>query len=198
ILDEVMTGFGRTGKLFACEHEGVVPDFLCLAKGLTGGYLPLAATLTTERVFSAFLGSYEEQKTFFYGHSYCGNALGCAAALGSLRVFEEERVLEGLPGKIEVFSAALVLAGERCPHFGAIRQLGLIAGIDLVDPATGDTLDWRLETGAKVCRRAREHGLLTRPIRDTLVLMPPLCTTPNQIREMVTALERAAGEVLGI
>lgn len=197
ILDEVMTGFGRTGRLFACEHEGVVPDFLCLAKGLTGGYLPLAATLTTERVFSAFLGSYEEQKTFFYGHSYCGNPLGCAAALGSLQVFEEERVLESLPKKIEAFSEALSLAGERCPHFGAIRQLGLIAGIDLVDSATGKALDWRLEKGAKICRRARKHGLLTRPIRDTLVLMPPLCTTPDQIREMVAALERAAGEVPG-
>ena len=103
ILDEVMTGFGRTGRMFACEHEEVIPDFLCLAKGLTGGYMPLAATLTTERVFEAFLGRYEELKTFFYGHSYCANPLGCAAALGSLQVFEEEDVISSLPTRIESF-----------------------------------------------------------------------------------------------
>ena len=194
ILDEVMTGFGRTGKLFACEHEGVVPDFLCLAKGLTGGYLPLAATLTTERVFEAFLGLYEEQKTFFYGHSYCANALGCAAALANLRVFEEERVLETLPGKIEAFATALQEAAERTPAFGQVRQLGLIAGIDLIDPTTGISPDWREENGAKICRRARAHGLLTRPIRDTLTLMPPLCVNEDQIREAVRALEVATRE----
>lgn len=192
ILDEVMTGFGRTGRLFACEHEGVTPDFLCLAKGLTGGYLPLAATLATERVFGAFLGRYEEQKTFFYGHSYCANPLGCAAALANLRVFEEEGVLESLPTKIAAFSEALHEAAERTPALGEIRQLGLIAGIDLVDPTSGAALDWREETGAKVCRRARRHGLLTRPIRDTLTLMPPLCVTADQIREAVHALEMAA------
>jgi adenosylmethionine-8-amino-7-oxononanoate aminotransferase len=191
ILDEVMTGFGRTGKLFACEHEEVVPDFLCLAKGLTGGYLPLAATLTTERVFEAFHGRFDEQKTFFYGHSYCANALGCAAALANLRVFEEERVLESLPGKIAVFVEALREAAERCQAFGEIRQIGLIAGIDLIDPATGAALDWREETGAKVCRRARRNGLLTRPIRDTLTLMPPLCVNEEQIREAVAALAEA-------
>ncbi len=197
ILDEVLTGFGRTGKLFACEHEDVVPDFLCLAKGLTGGYLPLAATLTTEPVFAAFLGSYEEMKTFFYGHSYCGNALGCAAALASLGVFEEERVLASLPAKVAAFSEALREAAERCPQFGEVRQIGLIAGIDLIDPETGAPPDWREETGAKVCRRARRHGLLTRPIRDTLVLMPPLCASGEQIRGAVAALERAAVELLG-
>ncbi len=197
VLDEVMTGFGRTGKLFACEHEGVVPDFLCLAKGLTGGYLPLAATLTTERVFDAFLGRYEEQRTFFYGHSYCGNALGCAAALASLRVFEEERVLDALPAKIAAFSEALREAGEQCPHFGGARQIGLVAGIDLIEAASGRPFDWRLETGARVCRQARRHGLLTRPIRDTLILMPPLCASEEQIRESVRALVRASVELLG-
>ncbi len=197
ILDEVMTGFGRTGKLFACEHEEVVPDFLCLAKGLTGGYLPLAATLTTERVFAAFLGRYEEQRTFFYGHSYCGNALACAAALASLRVFEEERVLGALPAKIAALADALREAKERCPHFGEARQIGLVAGIDLVEAATGKPLDWREETGAKICRQARRYGLLTRPILDTLTLMPPLCVTEDQIRDSVSALVRAAGDLLG-
>ena len=197
ILDEVMTGFGRTGKMFACEHEGVVPDFLCLAKGLTGGYLPLAATLTTERIFAAFLGRYDELKTFFYGHSYCANPLGCAAALGSLQVFEEENVLVSLPGKAAIFAAAVRDAAKRSPHLGEVRQIGLIAGLDLMDAATGGPLDWRAETGAKVCRRARDYGLLTRPIRDTLTLMPPLCVTAAQISEMVEALVRAADDVLG-
>ena len=197
ILDEVMTGFGRTGKMFACEHEDVVPDFLCLAKGLTGGYLPLAATLTTERVFAAFLGRYDELKTFFYGHSYCANPLGCAAALGSLQVFEEEDVLARLQAKVATFAAAVREARERSPHFGEVRQIGLIAGLDLIDATTGGPLDWRMETGAKVCRRARDHGLLTRPIRDTLTLMPPLCTTDAQIHAMLEAIVRAAEDVLG-
>ncbi|NLT70295.1 MAG: adenosylmethionine--8-amino-7-oxononanoate transaminase [Verrucomicrobiaceae bacterium] len=197
ILDEVMTGFGRTGRLFACEHEEAVPDFLCLAKGLTGGYMPLAATLTTEEVYSAFLGRYEERKTFFYGHSYCANPLGCAAALGNLRVFAEENVIAGLPPKIEALATALKEAKEISPHFGEIRQIGLIAAIDLLDQATGEPLDWREETGAKVCRRARAYGLLTRPIRDTLVLMPPLCVTEKQIREAVGALVQASADVLG-
>jgi len=197
ILDEVMTGFGRTGRMFACEHEGVVPDFLCLAKGLTGGYLPLAATLTTERVYEAFLGSYAELKTFFYGHSYCGNPLGCAAALANLDVFEEEGVLERIQGPIAALAEALEEATARSPHFGASRQLGLFAGIDLVDARGEGELDWREESGARVCRQARRHGLLTRPIRDTLTLVLPLAVDESQTRDAVDALERAADEVLG-
>lgn len=194
ILDEVMTGFGRTGKMFACEHEAVIPDFLCLAKGLTGGYMPLAATLTTETVYEAFLGEYEELKTFFYGHSYCANPLGCAAALGSLNVFEEESVLEALPQKIEYFRKCLEEVVESTPSFGEFRQTGLIAGIDLVDPNTGAAFDWKAETGAKVCRNARRFGLLTRPVRDTLTLMPPLCVSEIQIRESIDALQSATAE----
>jgi len=196
ILDEVMTGFGRTGRMFACEHEEVIPDFLCLAKGLTGGYMPLAATLTTERVFEAFLGRYEELKTFFYGHSYCANPLGCAAALGSLQIFEEEDVISSLPSRIESFHRYLEQTVERVPHFGDFRQVGLVAGIDLVDAETGGELDWKNETGARICRAARNHGLLTRPVRDTLTLMPPLCSTDEQIADAVIALEKATAEVL--
>ncbi len=197
ILDEVMTGFGRTGRLFACEHESVVPDFLCLAKGLTGGYMPLAATLTTERVFSAFLGDYESLRTFFYGHSYCGNALGAAAALANLRIFEEENVIESLARKIEVLGQSLHEAATRCPHFGEIRHLGMIGAIDLIDIRSGSEFDWRRETGARVCRRARDYGLLTRPVRDTLVLMPPLCMSEQQIRICVQALVDATNDILG-
>jgi len=196
ILDEVMTGFGRTGKMFACEREDVLPDFMCLAKGLTGGYLPLAATLTTDRVYDAFLGRYDELKTFYYGHSYCGNPLGCAAALANLRIFQEEPVMESLPQKIGVFAQALAEA-QKSPHVGEVRQVGLIAGIDLVDAGAGEPPDWREESGARICRRARHYGLLTRPVRDTLTLMPPLCSSDEQIRGAVDALVRATGDVMG-
>lgn len=195
ILDEVMTGFGRTGKMFACEHEGVVPDFIALAKGLTGGTMPLAATLTTERVFQAFLGDYADMKTLFYGHSYCGNPLGCAAALASLEVFDEERTLEKLQPKIRVLEESLRgLAATR--HVGDVRQCGFIAGIDVVQ-ADGSPYPWQEQTGANICVAARAHGLLTRPVGDTLVLMPPLCFTNDEIQRAVTALRLAISEVCG-
>jgi len=182
ILDEVMTGFGRTGKMFACEHEGVVPDFLCLAKGLTGGYLPLAATLTTERVFEGFLGEPDEGRTFFYGHSYSGSQLGCAAALASLRVFREESVLERLPAKI-------ARMGELMAGLPGFRQCGMIAAMTVDSPDQS--------AGAKVCHAARRHGLLTRPIGNTIVLMPPLCVTLEEIERMVAALRSALADVSG-
>jgi len=178
ILDEVMTGFGRTGKMFACLHEDVVPDFLCLAKGLTGGYLPLAATLTTKRVFEGFHGP---ENTFFYGHSYTANPLGCAAALASLRVFRYEAVLEHLEPKIALL-AELLAELQNTPGVLTTRQLGLIAGID-VDA-----------NGAEVCLAARKHGLLTRPIQNTLVLMPPLCVSEAELRQMVKAIQLALAE----
>jgi adenosylmethionine-8-amino-7-oxononanoate aminotransferase len=180
ILDEVMTGFGRTGKMFACEHEGVVPDFLCLAKGLTGGYLPLAVTLTTERVFEGFLGEPQEGRTFFYGHSYAGSQLGCAAALASLRVFREERVLEQLPAKMERL-------GELMADLPGFRQCGMVAAMTIDAPD--------VSLGAQVCAAARQHGLLTRPIGNTVVLMPPLCVTLGEIERMVAALRAALEEV---
>ena len=179
ILDEVMTGFGRTGSMFACEHEDVVPDFLCLAKGLTGGYLPLAVTLTSERVFEGFLGEPHEGRTFFYGHSYAGSQLGCAAALASLRVFREDRVLEQLPAKI-------TRLGELMASLPGYRQCGMIAAMTVDSPD--------LTLGAKICLAARKHGLLTRPIGNTLVLMPPLCVTLDEIKRMVAALRAALAE----
>ncbi|WP_395747183.1 adenosylmethionine--8-amino-7-oxononanoate transaminase [Prosthecobacter sp.] len=180
ILDEVMTGFGRTGKMFACQHEDVVPDFLCLAKGLTGGYLPLAVTLTTERVFDGFLGEPHEGRTFFYGHSYAGSQLGCAAALASLQIFRDEHLLEQLPAKI-------ARMGELMADLPGYRQCGMIAAITLDSPDPG--------LGAKVCLAARSHGLLTRPIANTIVLMPPLCITLEEIDRMVAALRAALVEV---
>ncbi len=190
ILDEVLTGFGRTGTLFACQQEDVVPDFLCLAKGLTGGYLPLAATLTTGRIFSAFLGGYEEQKTFYYGHSYTANALGCAAALASLDVFRNENVLENLQPKIALMRSLLDDL-KSLPHVYEIRQCGFIAGIEVRHP-DGTAFPWQERTGGRICEAARDRGLLTRPVLDTLVLMPPLCTTSDQIR---LAVEAIAGSI---
>ena len=188
ILDEVMTGFGRTGTMFACEQEGVIPDFIALAKGLTGGYLPLAATLTTERIFSAFLGGPE--RTLYYGHSYTANQLGCAAALANLAIFREERVLEKLSGQVARFTT--LLAGVR--HVGEVRQCGFIAGIELRQE-NGEPFPAENLTGARVCLAARRHGLLTRPIRDVVALMPPYCITDAQLAQAVEAISLAIGDV---
>lgn len=185
ILDEVMTGFGRTGKMFACQHEDVVPDFLCLAKGLTGGYLPMAATMTTERVFEGFLGA---GRAFYYGHSYTASQLGCASALGSMQVFREEKVMENLPDKIRYFTA-LLDSLRSLPAVMDIRQCGLIAGIE-VGPFAPEDL-----TGVKICMAARKHGLLTRPVLDTLVLMPPLAASQTELAHMVEALRQGIIEI---
>jgi adenosylmethionine-8-amino-7-oxononanoate aminotransferase len=174
----VMTGFGRTGKMFACQHEDVTPDFLCLAKGITGGYLPLAATMTTQRVFDGFLG---EGRTFYYGHSYTANQLGCAAALASLAVFREDKTLEMLPEKVAKLRDLLHDLKQH-PRVKEVRQCGMIAGIEL----SSDEI-----IGAKVCLAARQHGLLTRPILNTIVLMPPLSITDEELTLMVHALRLA-------
>lgn len=192
ILDEVLTGFGRTGTMFACEQECVVPDFLCLAKGLTGGYLPLAATMTTEKIFSAFLGTFAEQKTFYYGHSYTGNALGCAAALANIAIFREERVLESLAPKILKLSTLLDRLQD-LPFVHEIRRCGFIAGIEVRTPS-GTAFPWEARTGGRICEAARKHGLLTRPVLDTIVLMPPLCTSEGQLELAVEALRSAITE----
>ncbi len=194
IFDEVLTGFGRTGRMFACQHESVTPDFLCLAKGLTGGYLPLAATLTTERVYEAFLGEFQELKTFFYGHSYCGNALGCSAALASLDVFENEHVLEKLTDKILLFEE-LLHGLSLLPQVAEIRRSGFLAGIQL-QKSPGEPCAWQEQTGARVCVSARKFGLLTRPILDTVTLIPPLCITNDQLSSAVQALDSAIREVI--
>jgi adenosylmethionine---8-amino-7-oxononanoate aminotransferase len=195
IFDEVMTGFGRTGKYFGCQHEEVFPDFLAIAKGLTGGYLPLAATLTTDEVFRGFLGSYEELRTFFYGHSYCGNSLGCAAALANLAIFEEERVLEKLQPKIEHLAERL-RSIEDLPNVREVRRFGFIAGIEVAQKG-GDQFDWRDQIGSRICLAARRHGLLTRAIRDVIVLMLPLCVTAQEIDLAIEAIGNGVEEVCG-
>lgn len=190
IADEVAVGFGRTGTMFACDQEEVTPDFLCLAKGITGGYLPLAATLTTEEVFSAFDATAAEGKTFQHGHTYGGNPLGAAAALATLRVFDEERTLEQLGPKIELLRERLQeFAALR--HVGDIRQRGLTAGIELVlDHESKAEYPWHRQVGPRVCRRARELGLLIRPLGDVLVVMPPLSITTEQLNRMMDIIFR--------
>ncbi|MEE3176978.1 MAG: adenosylmethionine--8-amino-7-oxononanoate transaminase [Verrucomicrobiota bacterium] len=186
ILDEVMTGFGRTGKMFASEHESVIPDIMALAKGLTGGYLPLAATLTTSEIFDAFLDG--EENTFYYGHSYSGNPIGCAAALASLQIFEEESTLASLSKKIQHLSKVLENLKRENQKVIDIRQCGLIAGIELLGSEE--------IIGPEVCNIARDYGLLTRAIGNTVVFMPPLAINNDQISDSISALQQAIEKVL--
>jgi adenosylmethionine-8-amino-7-oxononanoate aminotransferase len=174
IADEVAVCFGRTGTMFACEQEDVSPDLLCLAKGLTGGYLPLAATLTTEEVFESFLGSYESHRTFFHGHTYTGNPLACAAALANLHVFHDEQTLTQLQPKIVQLAAGLAPLADH-PHVGEIRQRGFLVGIELVaDRATRARYDETLRMGHRVVLEARRRGAILRPLGDVVILNPPL------------------------
>ena len=178
ICDEVATGFGRTGKMFACEHEEVAPDLLCLAKGLTGGYLPLAATLATEQIYEGFLGAPEEYRTFFHGHTYTGNPLACAAALASLNAFEQERTIERLQPKIELLWELLAEI-EAMPEVSEVRGRGVMVGIDLGehDPA--------VRVGHQVTLEARKRGAIIRPLGDVVVLMPPLSISEKELRSLV-------------
>jgi adenosylmethionine-8-amino-7-oxononanoate aminotransferase len=183
IADEVMTGFGRTGKMFASEHENALPDIMVLGKGLSGGYLPLAITLTTEEIFSQFDGSVADGRALAYGHSYTGNALGCAAARAGLAIFREENVLPTLQPKIRQLDSQLQPLREST-GVTEVRQCGFVAGIEMADA----------ETAGEVCLRARDHGLLTRNIRETIALLPPLCTTEQQLQRTVAALTEAIRE----
>jgi adenosylmethionine-8-amino-7-oxononanoate aminotransferase len=207
IADEVMTGFGRTDSKFknqnsktpllACHAEGVRPDFLALAKGLTGGYLPMAATLTTQTVFDAFLGEYEEFKTFFHGHSYTGNQLGAAAALASLEILQSGECIRARQVLEQALRQELATLWS-LPNVGDIRQVGLAAGIELVrDWRTREPFDLRARAGIRVCEAMGKRGVLTRPIGNVIVLMPPYCTTPSQARRIVRAVYEACHEIFG-
>jgi len=223
IADEVMTGFGRVGQasslsavtghdrsrkhstdrleacptLFACHHEGVQPDFLCLAKGLTGGYLPMAATLTTQEVFDAFLGEYEDFKTFFHGHSYTANQVGAAAALASLEILQSSASLRARHQLEQTLRKELETLWQS-PNVGDIRQVGLIAGVELVKNwRTRQLFDLGERAGIRVCEAMARRGVLTRPVGDVIVLMPPYCTTRVQVRRMVEVLRESLLEVFG-
>lgn len=188
IADEVATGFGRTGRMFACQHEGVTPDLMAISKGLTGGYLPLAATLTKEEVYRAFLGEYADWKTFFHGHSYTGNPLGCAVALATLGVFRREHTLAKLRTKITAL-AQLLRPFVQLPHVGEVRQRGFMVGIELVqDRRTKAPYLPEDRIGHRVAMEARRRGLLIRPLGNVVVLMPPLATRIPELRRMTTLL----------
>lgn len=191
IADEVATGFGRTGTMFACDGEGITPDLMAVSKGLTGGYLPLAATLTTEEIYKAFLGRYEDFKTFFHGHSYTGNPVGCAVALANLEVFRKEKTLVRLRPKIK-FLAKLLKPLHKHPHVGDVRQAGFMVGIELVQDRLNKT-PYPLESriGHRVAMEARQRGLLLRPLGHIIVLMPPLSTDSKTLSKMVDILARS-------
>jgi adenosylmethionine-8-amino-7-oxononanoate transaminase len=194
IVDEVATGFGRTGKMFAVDHEHIQPDFMCLSKGITGGYLPLAVTMTTEKIYKAFLGKFEEYKTFFHGHTYTANPLACAAALANLEVFRKERIIHALTDKTVHFKNELMALSAH-PRIGDIRQLGMMAGIELVkNKTTGTAYQAKAKTGAKVCAACRKHGLIIRPLGDVIVLMPPLSITSTEISRMIDIVKKGIEE----
>jgi len=191
IADEVATGFGRTGRMFACEHEGVVPDILCLGKGITGGYLPLAATIATTKIFESFLAPRHDNRQFFHGHTYSGNPLASAAAVASLEVFEQEQVLPQLPAKIEQLQRELEPLHEH-PHVGSIRQLGMMVGIELIkDRATKQPFDPAEMTAHRVCEESTRNGVWIRPLGDVVVAMPPLSISRVELTLLTRTLKKA-------
>jgi len=188
IADEVAVGFGKTGRMFACEHEGVSPDIMALAKGITGGYLPLAATLVTEEIYEGFLGEYEEFKTFFHGHTFTGNPLACAVAIANLEIFEKEHTMDNLQEKIAHLTKNLQSFAS-LTHVGEIRQCGFMVGIELVaDRKTKELFPPKKRIGHRVIMEARKRGLIIRPLGDVIVLMPPLSISPKEIDQLCEAV----------
>jgi len=195
IADEVATGFGRTGAMFACDHENVVPDIMALSKGIAAGYLPLAATVTVDKVYSAFLGSYSELKTFFHGHTFTGNPLACAVALKSLQLFEQDNLLAALQPKIAYLKQRL---GDfaALPHVGDVRQCGMAAGIELVaNRETGESYPWEERIGIKVCLEARKRGVFSRPLGNTIVIFPPLAISTGELDMLLNVLQESILDV---
>lgn len=195
IADEVAVGFGRTGRMFACEAEGVTPDLMAAAKGLTGGYLPLAATLAVDRVFEAFLTRYEDRKTFYHGHTYTGNPLACAAAIANIELFEEENTLERMAPRINYFSEGLDKI-EKLKNVGDVRRCGLMAGIEIVkNVETKEPFDITEKKGVRICRNARRYDIIIRSLGDVIVLNPPLCIDEEQIDLLLGSITKSIMEV---
>lgn len=189
IADEVAVGMGRTGTLWACEQESIQPDFLCCGKGLTGGYLPMAATITTPRIWNAFLGRYEESRSFFHGHTYGGNPLAAAAALATLQLFDEERTLTNVARRAQELSELLAPLSA-LPGVGDVRQRGLIAAIELVrDKRTAEPHPWSQRWGHHVCATALQKGVWLRPLGNVIVIMPPLCISSAELQQLVAAVQ---------
>jgi len=195
IADEVAVGFGRTGAMFACEKEGVTPDLMALSKGLTAGYLPLAATMATQRIYDAFLGDYSELKTFFHGHTFTGNPVACAAAIASLDLFATDRLLERLPEKIGYLELRLDDL-QRLEHVGEVRQMGMIGGIELVrDKGKAAPYPWEERIGVRICLEARKQGLFLRPLGNVIVVFPPLSITLDQLKTLMDGIESSIRRV---
>ncbi len=197
IADEVAVGFGRTGAMFACELENVTPDIMALSKGITAGYLPLAATLTTQKIYDAFLGEYRELKTFFHGHTFTGNPLACAAAIASLELFKRDRLLDNMVAKT-AYLHKRVEALLEIEHVGDIRYIGLVAGIELVrNRVTREPYEWEERIGVEVCLEARKHGLFLRPLGNVIVLFPPLAITVDELAFLMDGVEKSIRAVTG-
>jgi adenosylmethionine-8-amino-7-oxononanoate aminotransferase len=198
ILDEVATGFGRTGKMFACDHAGVTPDILCVAKGITGGYLPLAATLTTEEVFAAFLGDYKDFKTFFHGHTYTGNPLGCAVALANLELFAKDAIVEKMQPRVSMLRQRLRDQFLPLAHVSDIRQWGYMIGIELAqDKASRMSYPAEMRLGHQVILEARKRGVMIRPLGDVIIMMPPLSTTDGELTTLLDVVHDCIVTVTG-
>ena len=197
ITDEVATGFGRTGNMFACEEEKISPDFMCVAKGITGGYLPLAATLSTEEVFKSFLGNFDEFKTFFHGHTYTGNPLACAVAVENIDLFRKEKLLQKLQKKIAIVGQGLERFKE-LPHVGEVRQKGFMVGIELVkNRKTKKPYPPGEKIGQKVIWEARKRGVIIRPLGDVIVLMPPLAIDKPTLKKLLDVTYESIRVVTG-
>ncbi|MCM0081493.1 adenosylmethionine--8-amino-7-oxononanoate transaminase [Geomonas sp. Red32] len=197
IADEVAVGFGRTGSMFACQKYGITPDIMALSKGISAGYLPLAATLATRKIYDAFWGAYADLKTFFHGHTFTGNPIACAAALASLDLFENERLLESLPAKIRYIDERLK-AMSALPHVGNVRQEGMIGGIELVaDKETKAAYPWEERVGVRVCLEARKHGLFLRPLGNVMVIFPPLSISLDELALLMDGIEASIRTVTG-
>lgn len=197
IADEVATGFGRTGLMFACEHENVAPDIICLSKGLTGGYMPLAATIATEKIYSAFLGGFGELKTFFHGHSYTGNQLGCACAIAALDLFDKDETLKNLQPKIKLLEDRLDDISS-LDHVGDVRNAGMMAGVELVkDKSKNIPYEWQERMGWRVCDAAKERGVFIRPLGNVVVIMPPLAIAEENLSAMMDVIKASVIEAAG-
>jgi adenosylmethionine-8-amino-7-oxononanoate transaminase len=195
IVDEVAVGFGRTGKMFACEHEGIRPDLMVIAKGLTGGYLPVAATLATDKIFNAFLGEHDSKRTFYHGHTYTGNPLGCAAAIASIDIFKGEKTLQALRPKIKLLETKLWKFKE-LKHVGDVRQCGFLAGIELVkDKRDKQEYPMSEKIGIKVIMEARKRGLIIRPLSNIIVIMPPLSISKVDLSRMLDIIYHSVRKV---
>ncbi len=195
IADEVATGFGRTGKMFACEHENVFPDIMCLSKGITGGYMPLAVTISTGEIYDAFLGEFKDIKTFFHGHSYTGNPLACAVAIKVLDLFDKEKVLKNVLNNVKILEEWLKEI-DRFNHVGNVRNCGMMAGVELVrDKRTKEPYAWEEKMGWKVVLNAREKGVFLRPLGNVIVIMPPLSIKDKDLRQMLKIISESILEV---